>query len=62
MTSEIVSFLQNLEKDVGEPISLKNKFHVPLLSILWHVVAGRDCDEERQDLHRIFTNSTKYDT
>ncbi|XP_021948995.1 cytochrome P450 2J6 [Folsomia candida] len=59
VTAEISSFLLRMENSVGVPIYLKNKFHVPLLSILWHVVAGRDCEEDKHTLYEIFSKSTK---
>lgn len=53
-------FLKFAYFSITVPIYLKNKFHVPLLSILWHVVAGRDCEEDKHTLYEIFSKSTKY--
>lgn len=59
MTSEIITMLKDFDKTAGQPIKLRSRFHCYVLNILWHIVAGKDCEDDKGTLSQIYINTTK---
>ncbi|OXA37044.1 Methyl farnesoate epoxidase [Folsomia candida] len=50
---EVIQLNKLLEKDVGVPISVNQKFHVAVINTLWHIVAGSRFEYDDPDLHTL---------
>lgn len=55
---EIVEFLAKLKCECDHPISLKTKFHIPILNIIWALVAG-ERNSETAEAATIFKMCTE---
>ena len=38
---EVLAFCENLDKNLGQPISLNHKFNISVVNSLWRIMTGK---------------------
>jgi hypothetical protein len=42
--AEVVQLLESLEKEVGHPIPMANRFNISIINALWTIITGKRHD------------------
>lgn len=56
---EVVDMTAAIAKGEGQPIQIKERFHIYTLNILWFIVAGQKCEEDQAILAKLFAECSK---